>query len=191
MDSIDIYSSPEQLSDFRLYNILTVVSALYAVISISVLILSPVWPLSEYLPALMLLFPFLSTAHALTQRHLCSTVVLIHQYYAATIGLLYGILTVLCACFLLSVGWGSANNVIKVLFGALLCLGSAWVYIWSAILLLRIRGKSVFQIQGGGSFSILLLMRCACVPAISKKMVLYIPPSGLGVFLLIESLLTR
>jgi hypothetical protein len=190
MESIDIYSSPDR-SAWQLHRILTLATAAYCVLSVATLIVSAVWPMSVYTPIAMLAMPGLSIAHALTQRHLCPSAQLVHQYYAATIGLLYGILTVASAGVAMNTGWESANTVLKNLFFVQLFIGLSWIYMWIAIIIFRVLRRSEIQKQGGGDYSIFLLIRCTCVPAESKRMIIYAPLFMLGIFFLVESILTR
>jgi hypothetical protein len=191
MESIDLYSSPDKPTPWQLYKILTFATSAYCVLSLAALIISAVWPISVYSPLMMLAMPIFSIVHALVQRHLCSTVQLVHQYYAATLGLVYGILTVASASFLLSTGWESANGALKCLFFIQLFLGVIWMFMWIAIIVYRVLRKSAFQHQGGVDYSIFLLVRCGCVPSESKKMIIYAPLFVLGIFFLVESILTR
>lgn len=191
MESVDIYSSPDRPSPWQLYKILTLLTGCYCIFSIATLIISPIWPLSVYLPVIMLVIPAISITHALTQRHLCATVQLIHQYYASAIGLFYGFLTFSCAVFLISSAWGVANGILRFLFIFQCFIGCSWMCMWSAVILYRILKKSAIQHQGGGDYSVFLLLRCACMPPESKKMITISPLFFLGFFFLIESFLSR
>ena len=171
--------------------VLVACTAAYCVLAVAVLVMSAVWPISVYLPATLLITQALSVVHALTQKHLCATVQLVHQYYAATMGLLYGAATTACAIFLMCAGWSAANPALRCIFATELCLGLHWMYMWFAILLFRVLRKSRIQNQGGDDFSVFLLLRCACVPSDSKKMFFYTPVFLLGVFFCVESFLTR
>lgn len=191
LDAVDIYSSPERPNGLQLYQILVACSVFYCTLSISVLIVSSFWPLSVYLPVVMMLSSAFSVAHAMTQKHLCSTVHLIHQYYASSVGFLYGTFTFSCSVFLLSTAQTDTTWALKLLYYVQLALGLLWMYMWLAIIIIRVLKMSTIQSQGGGDFSVFLLLRCGCVPSDSKKMLLYSPLFFLGLFFSVESILTR
>lgn len=190
-DCFDIYSTPDLSRPVQLYQILCAAGSAYCVLTVAVLILSSVWPASVYMPLVLLTTQSLSVIHAMTQKHLCSTVQLVHQYYAASLGFVYGALTFASGLYLLSSSLRTSNWAMILLYYAELFTGVGWMYMWTAIIFSRILRKNAQQYVGGGDFSVFLLMRCACVPMESKKMLVYTPPFLLGIFFFTECSLTR
>jgi hypothetical protein len=173
-----------------IYKRFIVASLAYIVMASVIVIIEPV-PVtmdSVYFVMMVFLGHVMCIAHAIYQGETNTYSKPSHEYYTCTAGTFYGLVSLGFALYLVGTCWKSSEMATKVLFACSVLVSGFWVLFWLRLLRKRHAIRAASDVD---NISCLLLLRCACIPSESKKLLVVIPYLALGFLCLVEAIIHR
>ena len=173
-----------------IYKRFIIVSLAYIVLAVVILLIEPIPEAIDSVYFVMMLFlgHVMSITHAIYQGDSNTYSKPSHEYYTCTAGMFYGLVSLSFALYLVGTCWESSKLATQALLSCAVLVAGFWVLFWLRLLRKR---HAIRAVNDANNMSGLLLLRCACIPSESKKLLVVMPYLIFGFLCFIEAFIYR